>query len=90
MVASEYHKDRGLDAYAAPSAAPDRVGRGVASSITASLDKILNDARKAKDNFSELTVLIFVTPCAVTNHTKAEWAEEIREKFGYELLVSSR
>jgi hypothetical protein len=90
LVASEYHKDRGLDAYAAPSAAPAGVGRGVASSITASLEKIRDDARKAKDNFAELAVLIFVTPRMVTNHAKAQWAEQIRREFRYELIVISR
>jgi hypothetical protein len=53
LIASEYHKDLGLDAYAAPSVAPDRVGRGVASSITASLGKITGDARRANENFPE-------------------------------------
>lgn len=90
LIASEYHKDLGLDAYAAPSVAPDRVGRGVASSITASLGKITGDARRAKDNFPELKTLIFFTPRSVTNQTKAEWAEEVRKEFGYELLVISR
>jgi hypothetical protein len=90
LIASEYHKDLGLDAYAAPSVAPDRVGRGVASSITASLGKITGDARRANENFPELKTLIFFTPRSVTNQTKAEWAEEVRKQFGYELLVISR
>ena len=54
LIASEYHKDRGLDTYAASSIAPDRVGRGVGSSITASLDEITADAWRAKENFPEL------------------------------------
>ena len=90
LIASEYHKDLGLDAYAAPSDASDRVGRGVASSITATLAKITADARRAKENFPELKTLIFFTPRSVTNQTKAEWAEEVGKEFGYELLAISR
>jgi hypothetical protein len=90
LIASEYHKDLGLDAYAAPSVASDRVGRGVASSITATLAKITADARRAKENFPELKTLIFFTPRSVTNQTKVEWAEGVRKEFGYELLVISR
>ena len=62
----------------------------VASSITASLGKITGDARRANENFPELKTLIFFTPRSVTNQTKAEWAEEVRKQFGYELLVISR
>jgi hypothetical protein len=87
LIASEYHKDLGLDAYAAPSVAPDRVGRGIASSITATLEKIKDDARKAKQNFPELKALIFVTLRSVTNQIKANWADEVRKEFGHELIV---
>ena len=73
LITSEYHRDRGLDTYVARSIASDRVGRGVGSSIPASLDEITADARRAKENFPELKTLIFFTPRLATN--QAEWQQ---------------
>ena len=48
LIACERRNDRGLDAYAARSLVLDRKGKGLASSITPTLDKIRDDATKAK------------------------------------------
>lgn len=59
LIAHERKKDFGLDAYAAASLTPEKVGKGLASSITPTLRKISDDAkgqgalhRSAKPAFS--------------------------------------
>jgi hypothetical protein len=64
-------------------------GIGLACSLTATLDKIEADAKKINENF-DVKVLIFATPQKITNHTASTWADSVREKFGYELIVISR
>lgn len=90
LVACERKKDLGLDAYASASASPLRVGIGLSSSITPELSKIHADAERAKPHFSDLQMLVFVTSGKVTNDTAQKWKEEIRKKYGWELIVISR
>jgi len=51
LIAHEPKKDDGLDAYAPPSLSGDRTGRGVACSTTPTINKVSEDARKAKGKF---------------------------------------
>ena len=90
LIASEWHNDGGLDAYAPASLAEGKKAKGVASSITGTLGKIKGDAKKATDNYQDLEVLIFVTPHKITASTAKEWAKQVREEFGLELYVISR
>jgi hypothetical protein len=90
LIASERHKDNGLDAYAPASIAQDRKGKGLACSITPTLTKIKDDAAKAKKNFPDVEILIFATPQQVTNAKIQPWADEIRREFDYELIVVPR
>jgi hypothetical protein len=62
----------------------------LACSLTATLGKIKSDARKIKKKFPETTTLIFSTPEPVTNTAAQPWAKEIKEEFGYDLIVVSR
>src|ERR1700674_2895110 len=62
LIASERHKDGGLDAYAAASVAADRKDKGLASSITGTITKIKQDATSIKQNFPDVEILIFATP----------------------------
>jgi hypothetical protein len=90
LIASERKNDQGLDAYASASVTPDKIGRGLCSSITGELSKIADDAKKVKQHFSEVSVLLFYTPEKVSNPKKKEWAKKIQKDFGYELHVISR
>jgi hypothetical protein len=90
LIASERKWDRGLDAYAPASLASDGVGKGLASSLTATLEKVRTDAKKIHEHFSDVSVLIFATPTAVTNHTANEWAKAIKKSFGFDLVVMTR
>lgn len=81
LVASERKKDLGADAVGA--------GRVLACSLTATLGKIKKDARKIQKNFPGTTILVFSTPEPVTNTMAQGWAKEIKEKFGYDLIVMS-
>jgi hypothetical protein len=90
LVACERKWDRGLDARTPASLAAHGVGKGLACSITATLEKIRDDAANSRAHFDDVSVLIFATPHAVTNHTAGAWAEEIKKEFGYELLIMTR
>ncbi len=90
LIASERHRDGGLDAYAPASVAEDKKAKGLASSITGTITKIKDDATSIKKNFPDVAILIFATPRKVTNPTIQGWAEEIRTEFGYELVVMTR
>jgi hypothetical protein len=90
LIASERHKDGGLDAHAPASVAEDKKGKGLACSITPTLTKIKEDATNAKKNFPDVEILIFATPQPVSNAKKRPWADEIRKEFDYELFVLSR
>ena len=90
LVACEWKNDGGLDAYVSASLSPDEIGKGLASSITAKRGKILDDARTAKQNFQDLSALLFVTSGKVTNQKKKDWATEVRETFSFDLHIISR
>jgi hypothetical protein len=90
LIASEWHNDGGLDAYAPASLADGKKSKGVASSITGTLGKVKNDAKTAKENYKDLEVLIFVTPHKVTATTADSWADEVRKAYGLGLYVMSR
>jgi hypothetical protein len=90
LIASERKWDRGLDAYAPASVARDGVGKGLASSLTATLEKLKADAQEVREHFSDVSVLIFATPTAVTNHTTSKWAKTIKDSFDLDLVVMSR
>jgi len=90
LIACERKWDLGLDAHAPAMLSTDGTGKGLVCSITAKLEKIECDAEKSQQNFEDMQVLIFATPNRVTNHTAKGWAHEIRERFGYKLVVMSR
>ena len=60
LVAHQRKKDFGLDAYAPASQTPEGIGKGLAASITSTFKKISDDAKKAKENFSDLEALLFI------------------------------
>ncbi len=90
LIATERHKDGGLDAYAPASLADGRKGKGVAASLTATLTKVQGDAQTAKQNYTDLEILLFVTPHKVPVPTTTKWAEEVAKACGPELYVLSR
>jgi hypothetical protein len=90
LIATEWHNDGGLDAYAPALLADSKKGMGVASSLTATLTKVRGDAKTAKANYDDLEILIFATPRKVTASTAKDWAEKVRAACGVELYVMSR
>ena len=64
--------------------------RRLASSITAKLEKISDDAHTATQNFNDLSALIFVTSGKVGNQKKSDWAAKIRKTYGLDLHIISR
>ncbi len=90
LIACERKNDLGLDAYAPSSLTPEKIGKGLAASITPTLGKISGDVKTAKENFSDLKMLLFVTPAKVGNPKQNHWKTAIQEDHGLELHIISR
>ena len=90
LIARQRKKDLGLDAYAPASLTPERIGKGLAASITATLRKISDDAKTAKKNFPDLGMLLFVTSAKVGNTNRKRWEEAIQKDPGIELHIIER
>ncbi len=90
FIASERHNDLGLDAYAPTSCANDNHEKGLASSITATIDKIKKDIERFQPHYPNVKVLIFATPHKVTNQQAESWKETIGKDCGIELQIISR
>ena len=90
LIAHQRKMDFGLDAYAPANQTPEKVGKGLAASITPTLSKICGDAKTAKNNFPDLRVLLFVTPSKVGNSKRKDWEEAVRNKHDLELLLIER
>ena len=90
LIARQRKKDLGLDAYAPANLTPEKIGKGLAASITASQRKIFADAETAKNNFPDLKALLFVTAAKVGNAARKKWEEEIQERHGLELHIIER
>jgi RecA/RadA recombinase len=90
LIARQRKKDSGLDAYAPASLTHNKVGKGLAASITPTLRKISTDAKTAKQNFPDLKMLLFVTPAKVGNAPRKEWEEAIYKDHGLDLHIIER
>lgn len=90
LIARPRKKDFGLDAYATSSLTPDGIGKGLAASITATLKKISDDAKTAKENFPDLRQLLFVTSAKVGNADRKRWEATIQKDHGVELHIIER
>ena len=90
LIARQRKKDLGLDAYAPSSLTPERIGKGLAASITPTLKKISADAKTAKENFPDLKTLLFVTSAKVGNADRKRWEEAIQKDHGVELHIIER
>ena len=90
LIAHQRKKDFGLDAYASSSLTTERVGKGLAASITPTLKKISGDAERAKENFPDLKMLLFVTSAKVGNADRKQWEQKIGRDHGIELNILER
>lgn len=90
LIARQRKKDLGLDAYVPASLTPEKIGKGLAASITPTLKKISGDAKTAKENFSDLKTLLFVTSAKVGNADRKRWEEAIQNDHGLQLHIIER
>ena len=90
LVAHPRKKDLGLDAYVPAWDTPEKIGKGLAASITPDLGKVSGDAERAKKNYPDLGALLFVTPAKVGKTTQRQWEEGIQNNHGLELLIIER
>ena len=90
LIAHPRKKDLGLDAYAPASETPEKTGKGLAASITPTLNKISADAKTAKEHYPDLKRLLFVTARNVGKVTQKKWETAIQKDHGLELLIIER
>jgi hypothetical protein len=90
LIARQRKKDLGLDAYAPANLTPEKIGKGLAASITPTLKKISDDAKTAKKNFPDLKTLLFVTSAKVGNADRKRWEEATQKDHGLELHIIER
>lgn len=90
LIACERKNDLGLDAYAPASLTSEKIGKGLSASITPTQGKISGDAKTAKENFSDLKTLLFVTSAKVVNPKQKQWKKAIQEDHGLELHIIAR
>ena len=90
LIARQRKHDLGLDAYAPASLTPEKIGKGLAASITPTLRKLSADVKTAKKNFPDLQTLLFVTARKVGNVARGRWEEEIQTEYSIELYIIER
>jgi hypothetical protein len=90
LIARQRKKDFGLDAYAPSSLTREKIGKGLAASITPTLKKVSGDAKTGKENFPDLKALLFVTSAKVGNADRKQWEETIQKDHGVELHIIER
>ena len=90
LIASEWHNDGGLDAYAPSALSDGRPARGLASSLSITVTKVVGDATTAKRHYPDLGVLIFATPKKITAETAKKWKKHVFDDTGIDLYVVSR
>lgn len=90
LIARQRKKDLGLDAYAPSGLTPERIGKGLAASITPTLKKISGDVETAKQNFPDLGMMLFVTSAKVGNADRKKWEEAVQKDNGVELHILER
>lgn len=90
FIASERHNDLGLDAYIPASCANDNREKGLASSLTPTIDKIKKDIARFQPRYPNVKTLIFATPHKVTNQQAESWKDTIWRDCGIELQIISR
>jgi len=90
LVACTRKKDLGLDAYASAAASTLGKGMGLCCSISGTLQKLQKDAKRAAGHFEDLSVLVYATSNDVTNLTAEPWKKEIKDTYGWELIMMPR
>ncbi len=90
LIARQRKKDFGLDAHAPASQTPEKIGKGLAASVTPTLKKVSDDAKEAKAEFADLRALLFVTSAKVGNADRKRWEQAIRKDYGLELYIIER
>ena len=90
LVACPRKKDLGLDAYASAAASTLGKGMGLCCSISGTLEKLQKDAQRAAAHFEDLSILVYATSNDVTNLTAEPWKKEIKDTYGWELVMMPR
>ena len=86
LEATQEHYDGGEDATSF-ECGEDGNRRRLACSITGTLDKICQDARRLIDRKVEIDILVFMTPVSISNIDVSHWCNQVKYKFGIELHI---
>lgn len=90
LISHQRTSDLGLDAYSPAGGSQERVGKGLAATITPSLGKVREDAEKAKENHPDQGALLFLTPRLVSNASRKGNGKRRLKDIGLELHVIER
>ncbi|MEO5360658.1 MAG: hypothetical protein H7843_09435 [Nitrospirota bacterium] len=90
LVAVAEQADCGEDAVTVFFEGSDRVNRSLACSLTATLEKIKQDADKIISNRSDIQEIIFATPKEVTQKIQRQWEKIINIHYKMKLIVIDR
>lgn len=90
VIATEVKKDGGEDALTHPFFIKDGKRFDIASSITATWDKVKKDLKRIHERGIRIDLLIFLTARKVQNITVDDWTSRTKNEFDCELLVISR
>lgn len=88
LEATTWYSDGGEDATSYFT--DDGKKRSLACSITGTLKKIKDDARRIRDRNVKIDVLVFATPETITQVEIDEWRKEIQKDFDHDLHVIPR
>jgi len=89
LEATEWYRDGGEDA-ASHFCGPDGLKLSLACSITGTLSKVRDDARRIRERGQKIDFLIFATPVAITQVEIDDWRAKIKKEFGHDLHVVPR
>ena len=90
LVAFDWHRDGGLDAFLPAAESPYDVNVGISCSVTADWTKVDRDMRGASEHHPPLGRLEFMTPRPVERRTQERWEADLKIRYGAELTVRSR
>ncbi len=88
--ANHFGFDLGAISFSMPSSTITYSASGLACSLTPEYEKVADDATKVRKNYPDVQVLVFATPGKVTKYKEKQWAENLSNDFGLDLVVMSR
>jgi len=90
LASTAEQADLGEDAITILDEKSDGIVRSLACSLTATWQKVSNDAEKISSHRLDVQELIFATPKTVTRKTQRNWEKQIKDQYGWRLIIVER